>query len=585
MNMSPTVEKLFSGFLPASTERQAGVQRYADAVAKVANAKELQRAGDTALANITSVDYNDKDADKDAAKPGRPVLFPPVQAKPTTRAEAEQKFAEVMNALVSQLGELSGDALKSRLSMLRNSLKGTADNNKALAQGYLAAAAEFEAGVAAAGSSEAKLAALKARVDELSRELADADTALAQAKPETPQYAKALALRERALLGQAEVKRELGQLANVLGPALGVASSAGRKAEAAALQVEQADVNDKAVKEGMERQYSAAATMVLLMSQFAVLMGESAENKLGAEQEMFAAMQASRQQYLEAKSEEYLESVRKAEAAAETMGCIGKVVGILVMIGSVIALPFTGGASAVLLGVGIALTATDMIAKEITGVSFMEQAMKPLMDEVLGPMIQAVGKGISEMLQQQGVDKESADLAGMIAGAIIGAMAMIVALAVVATVGKAAAGRLASVMGKAFGKMVPQLLKQGASAVSKGFSQAMANLRNGLGLKSDAVSLQMYSTRFGMGLAGAEAVGVASQSGMGIKAGVHQRDAAERLSEARLAMTIGEQLKAYLADMVELFDQSIKAKDEAVKKAYYVQESTYATSLNMARNI
>ena len=37
--------------------------------------------------------------------------------------------------------------------------------------------------------------------------------------------------------------------------------------------------------------------------------------------------------------------------------------------------------------------------------------------------------------------------------------------------------------------------------------------------------------------------------------------------------------------MIEVFDQAMKAKDQAIKKALSIQESMNNTSLNMARNI
>lgn len=86
--------------------------------------------------------------------------------------------------------------------------------------------------------------------------------------------------------------------------------------------------------------------------------------------------------------------MRKAEAASKAAGCVGKILGAVLTVVSVVGAAFTGGASLALAAVGVGLMAADMVVKELTGVSFMEKAMKPLMDNILGPMIQGIGKGL-----------------------------------------------------------------------------------------------------------------------------------------------------------------------------------------------
>ncbi|MCE1087162.1 type III secretion system translocon subunit SctE [Pseudomonas monteilii] len=494
-----------------------------------------------------------------------------------------------MASLINLLGDVSLESLKSRMEILRSAAKASAEGNKALSDDYLSALAELEAAVASASVSEQELAAAKAKVDSAQRALADAEAALGKTEPGTPEHAKALAARDLAqgnltAAQQLLSKAELKYLA-----AVKVAGEAGKKAEALARSVENAGLGDKPVLDGIKRQLNAAATMVLLMTRFAALMGESAENKIEAEQELFRSMQAARQEYMEKKSEEYLEQVRKAEAASKTAGCIGKILGAVLTVVSVVGAAFTGGASLALAAVGVGLMAADMVVKELTGVSFMEKAMKPLMDNILGPMIQGIGKGIADLLKKAGVDAASADMAGMIMGAIIGAVVMVAVLVVVAVVGKSAAGRVASAMGNMFGKlankMAPQMLKQAARAVSNGFSSVMTKARTSIGLKSDAISLEMYASRLAASVAVVEAGGVAAQSALETKSGIHQRNAAQHLAEFELAKVISEQMKNYLSDMVQLFDQSMKAKDNAIKQAFGIQDSINSSSLSMARNI
>lgn len=583
------IRALYSRLSPETQASQAGRERYAEAASKAANTKAWQRAADTALANLQGVSYAAQSQGENTAALGRQLLASPPPSAERARKGSEDRFTLLMASLINLLGDVSLESLKSRMEILRSAAKASAEGNKALSDDYLSALAELEAAVASASVSEQELAAAKAKVDSAKRALADAEAALGKTEPGTPEHAKALAARDLAqgnltAAQQLLSKAELKYLA-----AVKVAGEAGKKAEALARSVENAGLGDKPVLDGIKRQLNAAATMVLLMTRFAALMGESAENKIEAEQELFRSMQAARQEYMEKKSEEYLEQVRKAEAASKTAGCIGKILGAVLTVVSVVGAAFTGGASLALAAVGVGLMAADMVVKELTGVSFMEKAMKPLMDNILGPMIQGIGKGIADLLKKAGVDAASADMAGMIMGAIIGAVVMVAVLVVVAVVGKSAAGRVASAMGNMFGKlankMAPQMLKQAARAVSNGFSSVMTKARTSIGLKSDAISLEMYASRLAASVAVVEAGGVAAQSALETKSGIHQRNAAQHLAEFELAKVISEQMKNYLSDMVQLFDQSMKAKDNAIKQAFGIQDSINSSSLSMARNI
>lgn len=572
--------------------RQAGNESYADAAGKAANTKAYQRAADTALANLQGVNYTSQSQGGSAAALGRPSLAAPPPGAEGAKEGAEDRFTLLMASLITLLGDVSMESLKSRMEILKSAAKAAAAGNKALSDNYLNAVAEFEAAAASASGSEEKLAAAKANVESAQKELADAETTLGKTQPGTPEHAKALEVRDLAQGKLAGAQQQLTKAEAEHREAVKVAADAGKKAEALAKQVESAGLGDKPELDGVKSQLNAAATMVLLMTRFAELMGQSAENKLEAEQELFRSMQAARQEFMEKKSDEYLEQVRQAEAASKTMGCIGKILGAVLTVVSVVGAAFTGGASLALAAVGVALMAADMLVKELTGVSFMEEAMKPLMDNILNPLIQAIGKGIAELLKKAGVDDASAQMAGMILGAIIAAVAMVAVLVVVAVVGKSAAAKVAEAMGKVLGKVAskiaPQVAKmasRAASKISEGFTKAMTKARTAIGLKSDPNSLGRYAAILGGGVAVTEAAGAAAQSALGIKSGIHQRNAAEHLADLEFAKVISESLKNYLGEMVQLFDQSMQAKDNAVKKAFNIQDSIDSSNLSMARNI
>ncbi|WP_338806814.1 type III secretion system translocon subunit SctE [Pseudomonas chlororaphis] len=576
---------LYSRISPETLARQAGRELYADAASKAANTKVYQRVVDSALVGLQEVAYADSASSSRVAVPGRPQLAAPAPRAGRGKESAQDKFVLLMASLISLLSDASMESLKARMAVLKEA----AANGSALAEKYHNAVAESEAAVSSASASEERLSAAKANLEQAQKDLADAQETLDKVAPGTPEHQKAVAARDLAQGKVNDARQRLTGAEKEHVTALGAAADALKNAEALAKQIESSGTAGPSVIEGAKAQLNASSTMVLLMMKCAELMGDSAENKIDAEQELFRTMQAARQAYLEEKAVEYAEQVKQAEAASKTMGCIGKIVGAVLTVVSVVGAAFTGGASLALAVVGIGLMGADMLSKELTGVSFMEEAMKPLMESVLQPMMEAIGKGIADVLESMGVDQKSAEMAGMVLGAVIGAAAMLATLAVVAVVGKSAAGRIAGMMGKMLGKMVskmvPDLLKQASRAVSKGFTSVMTKARTSIGLKSDANSLGMYSARLGQGVAVVEAGSVTAQSALGVEAGIHRRDAANALADAKLAMAISESMKEWLGDMVQLFDQAMNAAHVAITKAVNVQAASESAALSMARNI
>ncbi|AZC90108.1 type III secretion system translocon subunit SctE [Pseudomonas carnis] len=571
-----------------SPVRQAGRERYTEAASKAANTKAYQRAADTVLAELQSVNYIDKSQEGSVAAPGRPRLAPPVPGSVRGKEESQDIFTLLMASLITLLGEGSMESLKSRLSILKSAAKAASQANQALQDKYDKVLAESDAAIASASGSEEKLASAKANLERAERDLSAAEKALGEAEPNTPEHDKALAERDLAQGKVIDAQRQSTKAEAAHIDALKVAGEALKKAEALAKELEATDAGKPAI-EGMKTQINAAAKMTLLMMQCAALMGESAETKIGMEQELFQSMQAARQVFLEKKSEEYLEEVKKAEAASKTMGCIGKIIGAVLLAVSVISLPFTAGASLAISVAGIALMAGDMLVKQITGVSFMEEAMKPLMENVLAPLIDLLGKGFTKALEAMGVDPKKAEMAGKIMGAIYAAVIMVTVMLVVATVGKSAASRLGpmmgKVLGKSIGKLIPGMVKQASRSVTKGFTKSMTTVGKKMGLKTDSISLAKTMDKLEIGMSVVEAGSATAQAGMGVKAGIHQRNAAVAQADFQFSMVISDAMKTWLGDMVQQFDQTMSTVHLGIKKAMDVQSSSESTSLSMARNI
>lgn len=121
------------------------------------------------------------------------------------------------------------------------------------------------------------------------------------------------------------------------------------------------------VAQGEKDNLSNVARLTMLMAMFIEIVGKNTEESLQSDLALFSALQEGRQAEMEKKSTEFQEETRKAEETNRIMGCIGKVLGALLTIVSVVAAVFTGGASLALAAVGLAVMVADEIVKAATG--------------------------------------------------------------------------------------------------------------------------------------------------------------------------------------------------------------------------
>ncbi|PXX53992.1 type III secretion system translocon protein, YopB/IpaB/SipB family [Pseudomonas sp. LAMO17WK12:I10] len=565
----------------------AGRSKYADAASQAANTKVLLRAADTVLADLKTVSYTDPLHTKGAVLAERPRLEAPAPRADGGKQTEGDRFTYLMASLIGLLGDVSTEGLKNRLEILRSSAKSMADGQLARSEAYQKAVAEFKSAVGATEEIQEKLDHASAGVENAQKELAQAKERLDKATPGTSEHKQALLAHEAALAKLNTANQLLNAAKSAHQAALATASTAGQKAEALAKELTGKEPMADKIAESMKTQLNAAATMLLLMTQFAELMGDSAESRIQADQELFRSMQAVRQEHLEVKAEEYRKDVEKAEAVSKAMSCIGKILGALLTIISVVAAVFTGGASLALAAVGVALMVMDEVIKAATGVSFMQEIMKPFMDHVLGPLMKLIGKAITSALKSLGVEAKAAEMAGSIIGAVIAAVAIIVIIVVVAVVGKGAATKVAAKLGEMLGKMaskmVPDILKQVASAASKAMTQVLTKIQSSLGL--NVANTNLLVTRLNIGVAVSQAAGAITQTGLGVSSGIYQGRAAEHQAEIKITTAISEAMKEYLDKAVESFDLAMKTQNDYIKQLSRIQQSADSTSMSIARNI
>jgi invasin B len=189
-------------------------------------------------------------------------------------------------------------------------------------------------------------------------------------------------------------------------------------------------------------------------------------------------------------SEEYDKQMEKARATEKTMGCVGKILGWLVTVVSIIAAPFSGGASLALAVVGLALAITT----EATGFSLIGKALEPFTKYVLEPLIKELGKAFTEMLEKMGVSPDEAKRIGGILGAVAGAIIVVVVAIVSVVVGRSAGSAVIKALGpvltRAFKNVLPIVIKQAARQMSQ-----MGTRLTGAVAKSIGTSVEKVTAR------------------------------------------------------------------------------------------
>lgn len=564
---------------------------YSDAASHAAQTDKFKQVATKALIDIRKVSFQ-SDAQADTRRlEGAPRLATPAASTDPKKPDAASRFVGLMASIVALIGETSSKGLENRLLGMRVTAQIAAANQQALTSDYEAALAELENALKNSSTTQQQLEAAMARVQTAERTLDQAQAHLDGLDPDSPEYADALAARDAARTELAAARQGVTQATTAHVQAVEAARVANIKADGLREKAEEAGILfNPELRQAQKNNLSASARMVFIMARFAELMGDSADSQLEADKAVATKMRDAQAAKAQAEAKKHEEEVAKAERLNKAMGCLGKVLGGLLTVISVVGAVFTGGASLALAAVGVALMAGDMIGKAITGTSFMEQAMKPLMDRVLAPLVKELGKAASWALSKvPGISDELANTIGNIAGAVAGALVMVAAMVVVAVVAKGAGSRISSkvseMIGKHVSKMVPDLLKEGARSASKAMTQMATKVRGSFGLQSDAVSLAKYSTHLDKTLAVTEGAGAATQSGLQIQSGIHQARAAQNLAAVVIATSIVESMSTYIAQAVEMFGEMLDKQTKLIEQIGLEMQDSQAKSLQVARNV
>ncbi|MBR8313153.1 type III secretion system translocon subunit SctE [Burkholderia dolosa] len=325
--------------------------------------------------------------------------------------------------------------------------------------------------------------------------------------------------------------------------------------------------------DAMQREVSALETLLLLFSKFSEMLSERAESRIEHESAQIDIARKERLQKMLDEMDRVEKENAKAEELNKTAGCVGKIIGAVVTAVATIGAVFTGGASLAVAGIGLALMAADSIVQAATGKSFMEELFKPVM-AVLQPVLEFLSDKLSDVLQALGVGEEIAKMIAMVtvAVAMVGAIAAVSLSGAGSLVAKGA-GKVASLLAKGvertLGKLVPEALKQAASQGGRRLASGASNMVEAamerLGMKSDAISRQMYGHRMQQMAAGGAVVHVAATGGLNIAAGVHGVEAAK-----------GEAKVKVLENETELLERLMQALLDAVARSAEQANAVFA---------
>lgn len=468
-------------------------------------------------------------------------------------------------------------SLTAQLEIMKARLAARAASASELAEAIRLAQALVDAGLGDVGMAEGELAAAKEALRQAQAEVARLEQALADAPPEEQEAI-------RAQLEQAKAHAD-AQQANVnaahgrLNQALAALDGALKDLEAFEQAAEELNPSPGSGNANQLRALTNQAALTELLARLQNIIAEANDRKMAKDTEFAQAVIKAREAESMRRAEEYQREKEKAAQAQKTMGCIGKVVGWVITAVSVVAAPFTGGASMALAGIGLALAIGEEFGLDIMG-KVLEPVMKVVMD-----LVKVVGSVLGDVLKAIGVP---ADLANKIKDvlAVVAVAAMVVAIAVLSR--KAASSVAVQAITKAVTKAVtqaiskalPAIIKSAAHAaktavddVAKSLSNTMAKVAG-----SNADTLAM---RAGQATTAAHVMQFTNQSAQGVGSIIvadMNVNAAQHLADMELSLAEAEIFRELIQKILNYFLQTNELITDLFKQMSSVHSSLDETA-------
>jgi invasin B len=545
---------------------------------------DAQKATQTLFASGVPVD-----GESAATTPGAD-LNKPLLSSPKTPLIKSMNSAASLTLLLGQLNELLGQSgqmeLDGRIAMFKEMANARRVSLEMNSLEFGEAVVVADSAVEQFKAAKEQAAAAKTRLAGAQEEMTAAEaelTSLENDDPARPQVLLKFEVAHKALL--AATQKSLGAVENEKRLSADVLQKI-RIATDIETRAKTGAVASPMRESEMPKLSSSAARLSLLMATLTLMMGDGAEASMKADQEIFKEMQTQRQKALEKSAAEYDAEVQKAEQISKTMGCIGKVIGGLIMAVSILAIPFTGGASLALAVIGVGLMTADAITNAVTGTSLTGMALSPVM-KALQPLIEAVSKLIVGALESAGVPPEKAQSIGGIIAAVVVALATIAMMIAVAFVAKGPAG--AKAMQLLSKSMTGILTKVTQSAVVQTIKAFVRPLTNAISKQTARISIDQAAinkarlllnvTESSLKLWGAGVKGYGD-----IAVGVHANNAAQSHGQLELSSFTLQQLERYLQDVAETFATVFKMNQQLTVIASNAMQGQTETGRAILRN-
>lgn len=327
------------------------------------------------------------------------------------------------------------------------------------------------------------------------------------------------------------------------------------------------------IKYKRKQQNEDAKSLCYLLAIVAELINKSASEDLQAGSALKQKLAEAAARDAENKAREYKIEQRKAEEMQKTMGCVGKILGWAIAIVGFAAAIFTGGTSLALAAVGLALTAGDAVYQAITDESFIQQAMQPIMENIVKPLMELLAKYYSFILETLGVDKETAAMIGEIMGAIAAVILLIVAAMVAGSfIGKLAdklsSTAIAQSTKEAAKRMLQKIMDNAVSRFITSWGSyfartfAVQNIRS-----ARLVNIVQQSQNVAM------TANVAIQTGMDILVAGNKVEAEKSRAKMLEDLALQSVLNALMDRMLDSFTQRIEAANAIIESMAVVAEN------------
>lgn len=534
------------------------------------------------------------------ANAGGPDLTPPRRtlSDVTGMSEMESSNRKLLTLLAELTSALEDAGLKklatnAQIAALREAIRNA--GNEKLAADYDAAQSAVGKAVDELQSLKDSLAGQIKNISELEQQLADAEAALAALTPEAPEYDAAMHSRDALRASLTSAQSELAgareavqaQQDKVIGLQK-IVDDLLERAKALGVSVAPSAVGKD--KSNIER-------MLTLMSELGELMLNAGEARTQTQREMLQAQQDARIKKVLADADKAEKELAKAEAMNKAMGCVGKILGALLTTIAIVGAVFSGGASLVLAGIGLALMVADEIYKGVTGKSFMEEALKPVMN-LIKPLLEFVMNKLGALFEKMGLDPQVAQMVGMILVSVVIALAA-TALALTGTGGMVAnfASKMLSKIGPALtrllentiGKLVSELVKrtvsQGARQISAAFRKMADAITKRLGISPKDFGHELVAKRFEQFGGGLNFAKTTTTSGMGVAEQKYEADFVRTNASIKFTSSELDLLKSMLTNLLDRLKDSFSVSQNYFNHASEAINQNASTGVAIARAI